>query len=283
MPLDLVRHWGLSDIVLIADTRTSLVYRAGHNGKSVIVKALKPEGIGERSGFEFLRWRNGKGAVRIIEQSGDIVLLEDAGTLLLRDYHGQAGDKEATKIVVDVLARLHIPSASPLPPGLIPLHVHFRELFSLDTMQLALDLRDILVWCTDIARELLAHQDDIKPLHGDLHHDNIIGHQQGGWRSIDPHGLIGDPAYDCANIFGNPLNAARLVLDQQRAIDLSRCFATALKCSPQKILRYAAAHAGLSCAWILGRPLTPSGHTNLEERLGFARLARFILLEQFVD
>ena len=42
-------------------------------------------------------------------------------------------------------------------------------------------------------------------LHGDLHHENILLHK-GKWRPIDPKGLVGDPAYECAAFLRNPLN-----------------------------------------------------------------------------
>lgn len=288
---DLALRWGLSHIRAIADTPSSVVYRALQGDRPVVVKALKPEGRGERPGLGFLRWRDGHGAVGILDQAGDVALLEDAGTRLLRSYHGEAGDEAATDIVVEVLERLHAPSSLPMPADLTPLDVHFAALFELEKMPLAPDLADIIPWCAELARTLLADQRDIKPLHGDIHHDNIIGGDNGGWRAIDPQGLIGDPAYDVANVFGNPLYAKGTVLDPGRAVRLGRCFATVLNRTPRTVLSYAAAHAGLSCAWTLSsarsssgqRALTPSGQDNLDERLGFAVIARSILLEQFVD
>jgi streptomycin 6-kinase len=86
-----------------------------------------------------------------------------------------------------------------------------------------------------------------------------------------------------ANVFGNPLYATDIILDPRRAVHLATRFAAVFECAPAQVLRYAAAHAGLSCAWTLSRPLTSSGQTNLDERLHFARMARSILAEQFVD
>jgi streptomycin 6-kinase len=278
----LVDAWGLSHIRLIADTHSSFVYRAMQNDLPVIVKTLKPEGHGERPGMDFLRWRDGFGAIKLVAQYGDTSLLEDAGHLTLRTYHGQVGDVIATEIIVDVLQRLHAPSPSPLPAALTPLLDHFEALFSLEKAGADADTADVISWSAGLARALLADQHNIKPLHGDLHHDNIIGGERGGWMAIDPQGLIGDPAYDVANVFGNPLYATDEILDPQRAMRLATRFAATLNCDASKILRFAAAHAGLSVAWTLQRDLTPSGHINLNERLGFARMVRSILAEQFV-
>lgn len=279
----LVDAWGLSNIRLIADTHSSLIYRAMRHDVPVIVKTLKPEGRGERPGMDFLRWRDGLGAIKVIAQDHDTALLEDAGHLTLRTYHGQIGDVVATEIIVDVLQRLHAPSSKPFPAALTPLHAHFDALFSLEKAGTEASIADVIGWSASLARQMLAEQQNIKPLHGDLHHDNIIGGERGGWIAIDPQGLLGDPAYDVANVFGNPLYATDEILEPQRAIRLARRFATALDCTASKVLRFAAAHAGLSAAWTLQGDLTPSGQVNLNERLGFARIARSILAEQFVD
>jgi streptomycin 6-kinase len=42
-------------------------------------------------------------------------------------------------------------------------------------------------------------------LHGDLHHDNILS-ADNGWKVIDPHGYIGDPAAEVATMIRNPMD-----------------------------------------------------------------------------
>lgn len=51
--------------------------------------------------------------------------------------------------------------------------------------------------------------------HGDLHHDNIM-HGSRGSLAIDPKGVYGDPAFDAANVFYNPLDRDDLCLDAAR-------------------------------------------------------------------
>ena len=55
-----------------------------------------------------------------------------------------------------------------------------------------------------IARCQLLHRpaDDVA-LHGDLHHENILRHGA-GWEIIDPKGVIGNPAAECAAFLRNP-------------------------------------------------------------------------------
>jgi streptomycin 6-kinase len=41
-------------------------------------------------------------------------------------------------------------------------------------------------------------------LHGDLHHTNVLRGTRAPWLAIDPFGLVGDPAFDCAPMLYNP-------------------------------------------------------------------------------
>jgi streptomycin 6-kinase len=52
--------------------------------------------------------------------------------------------------------------------------------------------------------ELLASSPGDVLLHGDLHHYNILGTQEGGWCAIDPKGIIGEPAYEIGAMLYNP-------------------------------------------------------------------------------
>ncbi len=196
IPEQLQECWRIRAGVLIADTRSSRIYRAGRkDGSSAIVKILKPEGMGELPGMAFLDWRDGKGTVRLLDRLDNACLLEDAGTTTLRDHYSRYGDEAATDIVLQVLADLHAPSPSPPPAELVPLRQHFRSLFLGAGRPGDPALADMLRWTAALAEELLGRQVDIRPLHGDLHHDNIVTGSQRGWLAIDPQGLIGDPAY----------------------------------------------------------------------------------------
>ena len=54
-----------------------------------------------------------------------------------------------------------------------------------------------------IFRELIATSADDVVLHGDLHHMNVLNAGD-GWRAIDPHGWVGDPAFEAAALLANP-------------------------------------------------------------------------------
>lgn len=81
---------------------------------------------------------------------------------------------------------------------MLPLIDWFEELWPLATT----DAR--LARCAEVARRLLADQTAVVPLHGDLHHGNVLDFGGGDRRVIDPKRLVGVRVFDYANIFCNP-------------------------------------------------------------------------------
>lgn len=271
------RLWRLGDVGPLADTHGSLVYRARlPDGQSVIAKLLKPRGMGEISGMDYLAWRDGSGAARLIAREDNACLLEDAGARSLEDVRATDGEATATDVFAAVVARLHMPSPQPVPAGLVPLERHFAALVD-DQVSMPAEHLSNVAWAADVARTLLANQIDVMPLHGDLHHENILVDAHGTWRAIDPHGLIGDPVYDLANFFGNPIGRPDITCDKDRIGLLSASLSTALGYDGQKILRYAAAHAALSACWSIGEPVSEDDLRDAGHRLAFLGIIRTML------
>jgi streptomycin 6-kinase len=53
--------------------------------------------------------------------------------------------------------------------------------------------------------ELASEPSDELLLHGDLHHYNVLSGRGGRWVAIDPHGVIGERAWECAPFLFNHL------------------------------------------------------------------------------
>ncbi|MHA1570346.1 MAG: aminoglycoside phosphotransferase family protein, partial [Alphaproteobacteria bacterium] len=105
--------------------------------------------------------------------------------------------------------------------------------------------------CADMARKLLASEGEKVPLHGDLHHGNVLDAGPRGWLAIDPKALLGDRAYDVANLLRNPEPHGALVHNQDRMNRLARFYARRLGLEVQRVLGFAFAHAGLAARWDL--------------------------------
>jgi streptomycin 6-kinase len=212
------------------------------------VKALKdfPDVWDELRGAHLLEWLDGRGAVHLYAIEGRAMLLEHAGRRHLSSVIHEEGDPHATDIAAQVLARITAPDDRDVPPALQHLRDRFRGLFAkADAMA---DTGSSYVDAARLATDLLAKTVRTVPLHGDLHHDNII-HGRRGWLAIDPKGVLGDPAFDAANLFYNPLERDDLCLDENRIAHMSDVFARALDTDPRHILNHAVAYGHLSAAW----------------------------------
>jgi streptomycin 6-kinase len=244
-------HWEAGDPVLLTETFSSRIWKVRlADDTPAIVKDLKPfdDVEDELRGAHYLAWRNGEGSVRLLGLEGNRMLLEYAGERHLVDDLKVHGDNAATEIAAEMLERLFSPSDAPVPPDLQPLHERFASLFSKARADRDAGTRSIYVEAADIAERLLNNPRDIRPLHGDIHHQNTI-HGWRGWLVIDPKGVLGDPAFDAANLFYNPLDRDELCLNPDRIAHMAEVFAKALGQNPAAILDHAFAYGCLSAAW----------------------------------
>ena len=244
-------RWRVSAPELIVETFSSRIWKVRReDGSPAIVKALKPfdDVADELRGEHYLAWRRGEGSVRLLGRDGHSMLLEYAGETLLRQVLDEQGDNAATAIAADLLAKLFSPSKHPFPPELQPLRERFSSLFRKAATDRDAGNGTIYVKAAIIADRLLANPHDIRPLHGDLHHDNVL-HGPRGWLAIDPKGVIGDPGFDAANMFYNPLDRDELCLDPERIADMAEVFAGTLAQTPPAILDHAIAYGCLSASW----------------------------------
>lgn len=244
--------WKLSDPELIAETPTSWVYKVRRRkSEYAALKLLRADaGDDERFGGDMLDWYAGQGAARVYALSHNAVLLEwldgePLSALVLDDQ-----DDKATDIICQIIAQLHAPREYPPARELIPLHTRFEALFKTDKSRWPFAARDLLIRAQIIARKMLESITEEVPLHGDIHHDNIFFSTR-SWVAIDPKGLIGDPAYEVANSFLNPIDASVLAADPKRIARMTEQFTERLRLDRLRVLGFAAAHAALSASWTL--------------------------------
>ncbi|MDT2021784.1 aminoglycoside phosphotransferase family protein [Methylocella sp. CPCC 101449] len=204
----------------------------------------------EKAGSVLMQFWAGEGAARVLgEHEGALLLERPEGVLRpLSQLVREGRDDEATRIGCDAIAALHQPrSAARLEavrPQLVELEPWFADLFPAP-QKYGEPFGQSLV----VAKELLAAQIEIVPLHGDVHHDNIIDFGERGWLVIDPKPLIGDRAFDYANLFCNP-DLATATDPHLFKARLARICAQA-NIERQRMLRWLVAWTGLSAVWFL--------------------------------
>lgn len=240
-------RWLLENVEPLAETPTSHVYRANSpDYGDVVLKHLKPYGADEIYGARLMQWFDGDGSARIFGIRDQAILMEFVPGRTLGDVVRSGGDDDASDIICDLVPQLQQPRAN--LPVLRPLAEQFQALFTHDPKIWPIEIREDFRFATRLAERLLA--DDIKniPLHGDFHHDNILQADR-GWLVIDPKGLIGDPVYETANLFQNPVGAPNLAQQPARIERLATTLADGLGWNRQRILAWAIAHSAISACW----------------------------------
>jgi streptomycin 6-kinase len=247
MPPDFPAHWHVSQPVLIADTFSSLVWRVLlPDGTPAIVKALKPiEDIAdELRGADYLAWRNGRGAVRLLGRENNLMLLEYAGERMLSHIIAEHGDYQATEIAAELMAMLYAASEEPLPSALLPIRGRFEALFQRARDGQNAGRRTDYVQAAIVADQLMSNASELRG----LHHENIMFSGR-GWLVIDPVGLVGEVGFGAANMFYDPPDRDDLCLDPRRIAKMTDTFSRALDVDPRRLLDQAYAYGCLSAAW----------------------------------
>lgn len=244
-------RWALSKPALRQESATGWVYHVTQNdGTPAALKLLRPEARdAELRGASLLAWYEGDGAVRVFDAAEDAVLMEwiEGETLGAAVRAGR--DEEATLAVCGLVRQLHAARGRP-PENLLPLKEHFRTLFDTDVGMWPNTARDLYARAMGIALQLFDKPVGPVPLHGDLNYDNIFAAER-GWLVIDPKGLVGDPVYEVAPLFLNPVDMTALCAESGRIDRLSRALSERLGYDRKRVLGYAVAHGALSACWRL--------------------------------
>lgn len=253
-------------------TYCSLLQPVIYKGISAIIKI--PMEAEERKGSLLMVWWEGNGAAKVLEYDDNALLLEriSGDHTSLVEMVKQNRDNEATSIICSAAKKLHSIKKDP-PLEITTLEEWFKELWST-----ANKYGGIIQKCAVIAREVLDNQKDIVVLHGDLHHQNVLYSNTQGWVVIDPKGLLGERAFDYANIFCNPDKETALA--PGRFMERLRIVSKEADLHTVYLLKWIIAWCGLSAAWILNEP--HEGETP-DIDLGVAEIALRILNTMYLN
>ena len=242
-------RWGLAEPWLLARSPRATVWRVtrADGGKAALKVAQDDDEAGAAA---VLRHWDGEGAVRCLDADGRAVLLELVDGSSLGDL-ARRGDLEAAdRVLAGVAGRLHR-RKGPVPHGLRRLEDRCAALTTFDAGQ-APDAvaRTAIKAAQDLLTALLASVPADRPLHGDLHHDNVRLSER-GWLAFDPKGLCGDPAFDAGNAFRNPEGCEEAGLRPDRLTVLADAFAAEAGFDRARVLLWGAVCCALSIAWFV--------------------------------
>jgi streptomycin 6-kinase len=175
------------------------------DGSPAVLKLGVPAGH-LRVEAEALRIYAGHGAVRLLDEDPDrgALLLEHATPGLMAAALVPAQDETATAALIGAARRLHrAPPAGCTLPHLRAEGESFRAHLARFPGDDPLPRR-LVERAADLFADLCASSPGDRVLHGDLHHDNVLSADREPWLAIDPHGVVGDPGFDCGAMLYNP-------------------------------------------------------------------------------
>lgn len=267
---DLMQQWRLAEPALLAETPTGLLLKVRRNtGETVVLKVLSELGVhAEGDAPRTLLAIDGRGAVKVLAHKRDALLLEHCGGGDLLAGNASFRDEDAVPIFCAVASKLQETPVLALP-GLPSLSDRCRAIDKA-IARLAADDRCMPSFQRASALAQIRLKDAVEPvvLHGDLHHCNILRTKRAGaweWVTIDPQPLIGDPAYELANSFGNPLTHKDHVLDPTRPKRLAHAYASETGLDAQRLVDWAYIHCLISAAWSIEDGEDPSFRLRVAE------------------
>lgn len=248
LPEDICDAFGIEATEAVADTDIARVWRVLRGEEVCALKVYRERDMrNEAAGVTWLRDQSGRGAVEILDTCPGAVLMEWLDGPTLGDLVRRARDAEATAILGRLARSVH--QSAPSRGSYPALGAWFSDLFDV-TFDLACttELRKNIGRAQLIAKDLLATQGPCRPLHGDLHHDNVK-HGARGWCVFDAKGVLGEPAYELANAFRNPVGADALMRDPAVIGRRASVWSDHLGVDRKRLVRWAAAQSALSIAW----------------------------------
>jgi streptomycin 6-kinase len=262
---DYLTAWDLSNPRLLSQTMTSHIYTVMHDSGIVVLKLLSSSEVDEQRGALALRYFDGRGAVRLLRYDDGAQLMEYASgdALITLVEHGE--DEKATGIIAQVIEQIHsVPQDAPTD-GMVMLDRWFEALFVRAAADRQAGIGSIFERGASLAEQLLADSQEIRVLHGDIHHYNIK-HSPRGWLAFDPKGVVGERTYDCANTLCNPV-MPELVHNETRLLNNAAILADALALELGRILAFTYVYACLNASW----------WTQLSDREGAEEIVRWHL------
>ncbi|WP_342078701.1 aminoglycoside phosphotransferase family protein [Yoonia sp. SS1-5] len=245
----LLADFGVSDPVFVAKSGIATVWKVRHGDGFAALKRYDDGDIkDEGPGFALAQALDGVGMARVFAFRAGAALLEWLDGPSLGDMARVGRDLDAAQIIADVAARVHAGtrdlaiSFGTVADSFVPL-LQLKPADDLDPV-----LRHDLARCITLATHLQETQGPQIPLHGDLHHDNIMRGPR-GYLAFDAKGILGEPAFEFANTFPNPVGIGDVAYDPARALALADIWGRSTGAAPLRLLQWGAARSALSYAW----------------------------------
>ncbi len=250
----LCAQWGLTLLLPYPDLSCSYVVPAlQKDGSSAVLKVCVPHPEFSLQ-IEALTLYGGKGMVKLLKADAEVgaLLLEriEPGVTLW-SLCTETRDAELTAIAARLMKQtVHLappPSSLPTIQTWMTGFEKLRHFYGGGTGAFP---RHLVEAAERLSRDLWSSSPHLRLLHGDLHHGNILSASEDSWLAIDPHGVIGEAAFEPAAFLHNPMPHLQGYSYPQRALDQRiEIFAEILGEEAERIRGWAIAHAVLAAWW----------------------------------
>lgn len=249
-PAEFLGKWHLTNPRLVADTALASVWKVTcTNGSMAVLKIYRRMDRGnEAAGSRLMSEWQDRGTVKVLFDDRNAILMEWLDGLTLGDQAHSGHPVEALSILAETAADLHRGPKIHVE-GLKPLDQVFAPLFGCRFAENSpAPLRHDMARAISLAHDLLLSQFETRPLHGDLHPDNVIL-TQAGPRIIDAKGYLGELGFELANALRHPIGLPDLVRQPGHIQACLSMYANALDISRARLAQWAAAKCALSIFW----------------------------------
>jgi streptomycin 6-kinase len=197
----------------------------------------------------------GAGAVMLLDRDWELsaLLLERAVPGLPLASRCAADDVEATEEAANVLQRIWRPAPASLRLPAVREQAHAFTRYHEAALGVDGVVPPELVRLAEqVFHELVDSTDERMLLHGDLHHGNVLSATRSRWLAIDPHGLVGERAYDCAALLYNPHHELRGTRDlERRLLERVDVLVRRLSLDRERVIAWGFTKAVLSELWAI--------------------------------
>ena len=265
------RRWHVN-VDEIRATETSQLGFGTRGDQAVVLKVIRKLNGEEWRCGDVLEAFGGAGMIRPIAYEPGAVLLPrllPGDDLVSHCLDGR--DDEATEIIASLLQRMsnapaHLDGIRPVER----LQSEFAQFRSGGDGVIPMSYVDR---AEALFAELCATQKNVRLLHGDLHHYNVLFDADAGWVVIDPWGVLGEIEFEAGASLRNPVTC---VLDDPRILERRlETYEQRLKFNADRALKWAFATTVLGILW----PVEPGIGLDMREPLARAARSMLSLLE----
>lgn len=241
------RDWDVT-VEEIRTTETSMLGFGMRGRQPVVLKVIRNENSEEWRCGLVLDAFGGTGMIPPIKHEPGAVLLPrltPGHDLVSLCCEGR--DEEATEIIASLLEEMS--STPPYLAGVSSISRLLPEFAQFRDGALSFIPMSYVDRAKALFAELCATQRDVRLLHGDLHHYNVLFDTDAGWVVIDPWGVLGEIEFEVGAALRNPVDAPALLGDPNVIERRLRTYESELKLSADRALKWAFATTVLSILW----------------------------------